>query len=98
MTPELQQECIRVMVRYYKLVVTAEQLEAVLAKDPEFRADLIAYSSPADTADREVLGDLFMKEIIGRPWPCYGDSQAYTDTFYADLRLLAPEKGYTFLG
>lgn len=102
LSPKLEQECIDVLDQYYGLTVSAQQLEEVLAKDPEFRADLIKYNSPYDTADREVLGHLFMKEILGvacgTGWPCYGDGEAYRDEFYEKLRQAAPLKGYTFRG
>ena len=86
------------MEEYYGVVVTPIQLEVVLDKDPEFKRDLIRYNSPSDTADREVLGDLFMKEIVGSRWPCYGDTDEYRDAFFEKLRARAPELGYTFLG
>jgi hypothetical protein len=32
-------------------------------------------------------------KIVGRPWPCYGDTQEYKDAFYRDFERLATEKG-----
>lgn len=102
LSPTLAKGCLDMLEDYYGLVVTTEQLEAVLAKDPDFRRDLVKYNSPTDTADREVLSHLVIKEILGdqtgRGWPTYGDGDAYRDEFYAKLRQAAPLKGFTFNG
>lgn len=102
LSPELQQECLDMLEEFYGLVLTVDQLEAALAQDLEFRADLIRYRSPRDTADRDVLSHLVIKQILGdqtgRGWPTYGDGEAYADEFYAKLRTAAPLKGITFKG
>jgi hypothetical protein len=94
MNPTLANKCIDVIADYSSIELTLNQFKELMTDNPDLNDQLIEFSSPNDTADREDMLSALGYKLTGREWPMYKDGNDAFEKFMIDFSAGAKRLGY----
>jgi ABC-type branched-subunit amino acid transport system substrate-binding protein len=86
-------ECANVLSDCTGFILTESQIDTLIKNDQNVISDLLSFG-PNDTVERERLCDLLAEHLVGRHWPLFMDTDAYSESFHKELAEKAIEKGF----
>ena len=93
LSPAETQECIELMEEWIGISFTADQITAIIARNPDVIYEVNRWGV-SDTCVREELMDVVGRELTGLRWPLYRDSAEYKEKFYQALEDGIARGGY----